>query len=758
MVWFAALWLKISVKLLKVNVKCIGVFLNQKDKPVRSSLLKITAGMILLVLAHVVTAEPVRTALVLGGGGARGAAHIGVLEILERERIPFDCIVGTSMGGLVAGSYAAGLSPAQMRTKLAEADWTDIFLDVADYSQLSYRRKRVSQRYLSGAQLGVTAKGLQLQPGVVAGEKIKLFFNQLVDADLGEREIQELGIPLAIVATDIATGERVVFDHGSLTQAMRASMSVPGLMAPVEYHGRKLVDGGLVDNLPIALARQLCRADRVIAVNVGSPLKSAESIGSLVSVTAQMIGILTKQNVERSLSSLTGADVYIAPELGEIKATDFFRYEESADIGRDAAERQIELLRALSVDQDVYAAWKLKNNSAPRDTVRIDQIVIAPLARVHPAYIASQIRQQVRQPLDRAALDSDLIRIYGDGFYESVDYRVAQKNNVNILEITAREKHLSADYLTFGLNIDNEYRQGSNFNLRGAYRNTWMNAYGGEFFASLDVGGEPQIELNFYQPLDAQQRFFIEPLYAKRREQIGIFIDDERIAEYQLDTSYSELMLGRNLGGYGQTKLGWREYYVKGEADVSSISLPDVKEHHGGWLYQLNLDRRNRLYFPSHGWRADVSYFESHNEGYQKLSADWSGAYKFNNYVLGARAAYITSLKGELPIYDAVMLGGFLNMSGYASNQILGDDAIYAHLRGERIMGRMPLGLNGDLRLGLGLEAAQLDTNYTLTVGDTWLSSAVIYVGGETPLGPLYLGYGFTFRGDFNLYFQLGAL
>jgi NTE family protein len=264
----------------------------------------------------------------------------------------------------------------------------------------------------------------------------------------------------------------------------------------------------------------------------------------------------------------------------------------------------------------------------------------------------------------------------------------------------------SADYLTFGLNIDNEYRQGSNFNLRGAYRNTWMNAYGGEFFASLDVGGEPQIELNFYQPLDAQQRFFIEPLYAKRREQIGIFIDDERIAEYQLDTSYSELMLGRNLGGYGQTKLGWREYYVKGEADVSSISLPDVKEHHGGWLYQLNLDRRNRLYFPSHGWRADVSYFESHNEGYQKLSADWSGAYKFNNYVLGARAAYITSLKGELPIYDAVMLGGFLNMSGYASNQILGDDAIYAHLRGERIMGRMLFGLNGDLRLGLGLEAA----------------------------------------------------
>lgn len=715
--------------------------------------------LLLLGDAAVVMAEPERIALVLGGGGARGAAHIGVLEVLEQERVPVDCIVGTSMGGLVAGSYAAGLSPKMMREKLSEADWTDIFLDLADYSQLSYRQKRVSRRYLAGTQIGLSERGFQIQPGVVAGEKIKLFFNQLVDEDLGERNIEQLSIPLAIVATDIGTGERVVFREGSLTQAMRASMSVPGLMSPVEYQGRKLVDGGLVDNVPVDVARDLCKADRVIVVNVGSPLRSPENVGSLLSVTAQMIGILTKQNVERSLSTLTGRDIYIAPELGDIRASDFARYEEAAATGRAAAERQRVALRELSVSANAYALWGQKRRNPVRDAPVIDEIVIAPTKRVHPDYVARHIQQQERHVLDRALLEQDLIRTYGDGFYDSVDYRVVRRDERNVLEILVRERDWGSDYLTFGFAIDNEYRQGSSFNARGAYRNTWLNSYGGEFFATVDVGGKPAMELNFYQPLMPDQSFFIEPLYFRKRDAIGIYSDEHQVAEYKLDTSYYELALGKNLGVYGQSKLGWREYHMRGSADISAIVLPDVSEQYGGIIYELNLDRRNRLYFPSHGWRADISYFDSQgDEEYQKLSLDLGAAYKLDQFVFGARAAHITSLSGALPVYDAVMLGGFLNMSGYASNQILGDDAFYAHVRAECIMGRMPLGLNGDLRLGIGIEGARLEQVYTLATSDTWLDSAVVYLGGETPLGPLYLGYGFTFSGDYNFYLQLGAL
>jgi NTE family protein len=727
-----------------------------KDDRVEMNKTLVILLSIALMPSVVIAEELQRTALVLGGGGARGAAHIGVLEVLERERIPVDCVVGTSMGGLVAGSYAAGLSPKDMREKLSKADWTDMFLDVADYSQLSYRKKKVSRRYLAGTEVGLTKRGMQIQPGVVAGEKIKLFFNQLVDADLGEREIQELGLPLAIVATDIGTGERVILRSGSLTQAMRSSMSVPGLMAPVEHQNRKLVDGGLVDNLPIGIARDLCQADRVIAVNVGSPLRPADSVGSLLSVTSQMIGILTQQNVERSLAGLTGNDIYIAPELGDIRATDFARYEEAADIGKAAAERQLYALRALSVDESTYAARKYRTIEDRKKEIYIDKIEIGPLERVHPEYVARQIEQKEGALLNRATLERDLVRTYGDGFYDNVDYRVINRDQQNILEITATEKNWSADYLTFGFAIDNEYRQGANFNIRSAYRNTWINDYGGEIFAALDLGNESSLELDYYQPLDYRHRFFIEPRYFKGTEVIGIFSDNTELAEYELDTSYSELLLGTNLGVYGQSVIGWREYHMRGTADLSSITLPDIDERYGGLLFAINLDRRNRIYFPSHGWRGDITFFDSHNEGYQKLSLDLNGAYKLNDFVFGARAAYVASLKGELPFYDAVMLGGFLNLSGYASNQIVGDDVFYTHLRAEHIIGRMPLGLNGDLRLGFGVEGAKLKTNYTMT-SEGWLDSGVVYLGGETPFGPLYLGYGFTFSGDYNLYFKLGA-
>lgn len=697
--------------------------------------------------------------MVLGGGGARGAAHIGVLEILEREHIPVDCVVGTSMGALVAGSYAAGLSPAIMRKKLQAADWTDIFLDVADFSQLSYRKKKVSQRYLPATQLGVTHKGLQLQPGLVAGEKIKLYFNQLVDADLGERNIENLSIPLAIVATDIATGERVVFRDGSLTQAMRASMSVPGFMEPMEYQGHKLVDGGLVDNVPVQLGRELCNADRVIAVNVGSPLIDSDNIGSVLTVSAQVIGILTNQNVQRSIVSLTDKDIYIYPNLEKWKASDFAYHTEIADLGKKAAEQHLEQLREFSVDENVYAEWKKKNKYQVKEEVIVDEIRISPTPRVHKDYIARQIHQQKGKPLDRNVLEQDLIRAYGDGFYQTIDYRVVHQENRHMLDIIVREKNWSYDYLVFGFSIENEYRQGSNFNIRAAYRNTWMNAFGGEFFASADVGGKPQMKLDFYQPLDSHHRFFIEPSYSRKREPVGIYDeDDEQIAEYSLDTGYSELVLGTNLGNYGQSRLGWRDYHIRSETDISEVVLPDVDERLGGMIFEMNLDRHNRLYFPSNGWSLDLSYFDTRQNEYSKIIADFGAAYNLGNYVVGVKTEYISSVKGDLPVYDAAMLGGFLKMSAYATNEILGDGAFYGHVRAERIIGRMPLGINGDLRLGFGLEAAKLKTHYTLTTDDDWLESGVVYLGGETPLGPLYLGYGFTFSGGYNLYFQLGAL
>ena len=310
-----------------------------------------------------------------------------MLEVLEQLRVPVDCVAGTSMGGLVSGVFAAGLSPAEMRTALAKADWDDMFQDYPAYSEINYRNKALAKRFIPASETGVTNKGLSYQGGVVAGEKIKLFFNRLVHSDQGERKIELLPLPLSIIATDIGNGDKVVFRDGSLTRAMRASMSVPGLLAPVDYRGRKLVDGGLVDNVPIEEARNRCHADVVIAVNVGSPLMKAEDVGSLLSVAVQMVNILTEQNVKLSLATLKPTDIYIKPDLEGITAGDFKMSSETADRGKAAAEALAERLKPLSVSEAEYAAWVNKIAYARKTPPIVDEIQIADLKWVDPAAV-----------------------------------------------------------------------------------------------------------------------------------------------------------------------------------------------------------------------------------------------------------------------------------------------------------------------------------------------------------------------------------
>src|SRR5688500_14180205 len=252
----------------------------------QSLFLATAAILFLAILPTLALAQPERprVGLVLGGGGARGGAHLGVLEVLEELRVPVDCVAGTSMGALVGGAYAAGVAPADIIDLVAKTDWTTMFDDSAGREAVNIRRKELDDRFYSGIEFGVSRQGLKFREGAVAGEKLKLFFNQLVRADLGDRPIEQLPMPLAIIATDIGTGERVAIRSGNLTSAMRASMSVPGLMAPVLRDGRKLVDGGLTDNLPVAEARELCKPDVLVVVNVGSPLFKPEEVTGLASV------------------------------------------------------------------------------------------------------------------------------------------------------------------------------------------------------------------------------------------------------------------------------------------------------------------------------------------------------------------------------------------------------------------------------------------------------------------------------------------
>ncbi|HET9469548.1 MAG TPA: patatin-like phospholipase family protein, partial [Usitatibacter sp.] len=495
----------------------------------RAALAALLAASIAAAALPAQGAPRTRVGLVLGGGGARGGAHLGILDVLEELRVPVDCIAGTSMGALVGGAYAAGVAPADIEKLVADTDWINIFDDSAGRRAVNIRRKELDDRFYSGVELGVSREGVRFREGAVSGEKLKLFFNRLVRSDLGDRAIEDLRLPLSVVATDIGTGDRVAMRTGNLTTAMRASMSVPGLIAPVLRDDRKLVDGGLTDNLPVAEVRDLCSPDVVIAVDVGSPLLKPEQVTGVVTVLGQVVNLLTEQNVAKSRALLGPRDIYIHPDLGDIGSTQFTRQLEAADKGRAAARALAGELRRLALPPAEYAAWAARVRLVPpRAAPVIDRVEVAATRFVNPDTIRGGIHQREGEPLDAGGLARDLVREFSQGDLSSLDYSVARSGERTVLRITPVEKPWGPDYLRFGLNLSSDFRTESRFNVRALYRKTWLNPLGAEWLLGGQIGSEQSIGSEVYQPLDLRHTFFVRPFASASLRKVPLFFEGDR--------------------------------------------------------------------------------------------------------------------------------------------------------------------------------------------------------------------------------------
>src|SRR6187397_3292681 len=267
-----------------------------------------------------------RIGLVLSGGGARGAAHIGVLKVLEENHVPIDAIAGTSMGAVVGGLYASGLSAADVERVMTSVDWQDAFRDRPARTDLNFRRKLEDQNFLVKFPLGLTGGEFRLPRGLVQGQKLTQILRGVTLPVAQIQNFDDLAIPFRAVATDIVTGDRVVLDHGDLTTAMRASLSAPGVLAPVEIDGRMQVDGGLSSNLPVDVAREM-GVDVLIVVDCGFPLLERNKLDSVATVTNQMLAILIRHNATEQRKTLGERDVIIDPALGDFSSLDFTEHE-----------------------------------------------------------------------------------------------------------------------------------------------------------------------------------------------------------------------------------------------------------------------------------------------------------------------------------------------------------------------------------------------------------------------------------------------
>jgi NTE family protein len=726
------------------------------------------AGALLVAPAFAQTApiEPARSdapriALALSGGGARGIAHVGVLKVLEELRVPVHCVVGTSMGAIVGGTYAAGRSTQEMETIVLAADWAEIFRDNPPRRETAVRRKIDDYKPLFGFEVGLRDGSLALPKGVIAGVSIESFFREMTQPAAAITDFDKLPVPFRAVATDLETGAAVVLGEGNLAQALRASMSVPGAIAPVEIDGRLLVDGGLADNLPIDAARRLC-GDVVIAVNISTPPLRRDQITSAGSVTVQMINFIGLQTVKEQLKSLTAKDVLIAPALGDIAASSFDRSADAIRIGEEATRAMAPQLQRYSLPADQYAAQRNRQLASAKPYFTVDAIRIEGLDRTNPAVVAALVRSEPGQPITEEQVATDLRRIFGTGDYEAITYSVVgDEGGPRAMLIEPTEKSWGPDFLRFGLALASDFAGDNQFNILAQYRRTWLNSLGAEWVSEVQVGQHTFFDTHWYQPLSVTGNWFVSPSFYAGVLTRGVFIDQDKVADYRTTVIQGGLDGGARLGTWGELRAGIVRSNVHARVDTGSTLLPSVRETTAGLRAALFIDQTDQAWFPREGYGATGSAYRAtaglgSDRTYSRVELGGRVAQSWGPHTFNLAAAGGSALGSDMPAYESFSLGGPLRMSAYRLNQFAGREYAYGRLMYYNRTLALPELLGSGVFVGGAAELARItDRSDGLpAAGTVW--SVSTFLAAITFLGPGYLGVGVG-PGRWSLYLLLGA-
>jgi len=702
-----------------------------------------------------------RIGLALSGGGARGLAHVGVLKVLEEMRVPVHCVTGTSMGAIVGGAYAAGATAGELEQFVRKADWDDVFRDSPPRAEISTRRKIDDYKTLFAPEYGVTPGSLFLPKGLIAGVSIEGFFRQLTQQVVEVGDFDRLPIPFRAVAADIETGEAVVLARGSLSRAMRASMSVPGAIAPVEIDGRLLVDGGIANNLPIDEARKLC-GDVIIAVNISTPALTRAEISSALTVGTQLINFLGKANVERQLASLGPRDVLIAPELGDISAGSFNRAGDAVRVGEDAARALAQSLARYSLPAAEYEALRRRQVAERKSVGVVDEIRFEGLRRTNPEVLRALLETKPGEPLTEEKVGLDLRRIYGRGDFESVDYHIQQEAGRRIMVIQPREKEWGPNYFRFGLGLATDFQGENSFNLLAQYRMTWLNRLGGEWLNEVQVGRQTFFATEFMQPVEARGRWFVAPHARVGNELRYVFSGDNKVGEYLTKETRLGLDGGSYFGTWGEARLGlaWRQ--VDAHTETGSAILPDVNETTAGLRALLYVDQLDNAWFARSGYRlATTAYAAGEGLGsdrrYQRLEGELSAVRSWGAHTVNFKIAGGTDFHSDMPAYENFALGGPLRLSGYRIDQFAGRRYGFSRLMYYNRAISLPDILGSGVFVGTSIEAGQMLARADGLPSGGTIWSGSVFLAASTFAGPAYLGFGFGEAGHYSFYLLLGA-
>ncbi|HSD73693.1 MAG TPA: patatin-like phospholipase family protein [Steroidobacteraceae bacterium] len=701
-----------------------------------------------------------KVCLVLSGGGARGVAHIGVLKVLEELHVPVHCIVGTSMGAIIGGAYAYGMTPAQLEKQMRETLWESVLLDQPAREARSVRDKELDRDQLGGAEFGIRGREVLLPAGAIIGHQLEIFLQGLAGPNEPFPSFDTLPIPFRALATDIEHGSLYVIDHGSLPAALRASMSVPGLFAPAELDGKLLADGGLVRNLGVDVAREF-NPDVLIAVSLGTGLMQRDELRSVFGVGTQMINILTEQNVRISLRELKPTDVLILPELGDFSSADFANSYKTIEVGERAARALSERLEALAVSEEEYASYiarlRVPRASAPFDRVRLDT---AALERVNPQVVEATFHEATGDDLSDASIARGLTALLATDDFQQVRYRVDSEGGARQLTVEPREKSWGPNYLRFGMDLSTDFDGESSFTLLGDHRMTWLNSRGLEWRNRVALGDLTGIVSELYQPLDLAREWFVAPRGFAFQQLDSIFIGEDSVSEYRNRRGGIGVDLGRRFGTLGELRVGY-DYGAVSFRTATGVQVFDREYDHVGSLgARLLIDQFDHWDFPTKGYLLRAEARASRPELGADLDYD-TGVFQLekafgsdrNRYRAGL--VYTSSFDTERPIHDAFALGGFLRLSGYADREILTDGALLGRFVYERKIAHLAPVSRG-LFVAASIEAADIEERLNGPQVSSVLWSGALFLAADTILGPLYVGAGFAESGNGAAYLFLG--
>jgi len=681
--------------------------------------------------------------LALGGGGARGMAHIGVIRALEELHIPVDYVAGTSMGAIIGGLYACGYTPDDMEKLVKSIHWDTLFSDAPERREQSFRQKEDDFEHLIPLEFGFKNGGLVLPPGLIAGSKLGFVLQGATLPCASVTDFSKLRIPFRAVATDIQTGNPFVMSSGNLARVIRASMAIPAIFTPVLIDGHMLVDGGLSQNLPVQTV-QAMGADIVIAINVGSSgaevAPKPESVGAMI---GRFIDLPLQQN---TMASARLANLVITPDLNAFTSADFVRGPEMIPIGQKATLAEKAKLSQWSSPGAEYLAWKTAHDMSTPTLPVIDAIQIDPVPGMDPRRLAYRVHTQTGRVLDTKILGQDLKRIFALGNFEIVSYSIEEDGPRHILRITATLKSWGPTFVRFGLMLATDFQLDTQFGVTALVNATEMNSLGGQWKTTVTVGSPLDVKTRFYQPLTFRGNVFLSPYAGLEQGVREIYANEIAVGSYQETRGAVGMDLGYDFGTWGELRVGYERAYGKGRRKVGSPVYPDVDWDEGGLTTRMRIDQLDNVNVPHSGYFANIEFIAPReglgsSESFDRFAARAVGVQTIGRWTGLARGEGGSGLGTQIPFYDDFRLGGLFRLSGRPFGQIYGNTYALGSLL---LYYRLSEG---------GAVLKSLSAGVSAEAGNTWAYQAPvtsagmrtagsIYVIADTLIGPFFVGYG----------------